>query len=270
MNALGFKIVDKEEAIFLDIIHEARSKSMPMELGLYKQSNRVQEAFSMLTEGSKNIHFNHNIYNIVDLDMKRELFVSDIRLAKRLGASYGIHHLSRSAFTRRDGFQKHLMQYILKYTDIVETICTKENFFVYIENTYEPLSFYSALFQRLFEQNTKHINFCFDIGHAKIWSDATFMEWMEFLQDLKKMGFHIHFHLHANRGLRDEHLSFIEMEELGFDGNDQHFSILTYAQMLRYITEVFPAERKIFEVKPHYALSNINWVNEALSANAVC
>lgn len=260
MPSLGYKIVDKEERIFLDLLEDAFVNTYAVELGLYGESERVREAFATLPSSQKNMHFNHYRYTLIELQEKEALLREDIATAHKLGAPYAVHHIAKNPMTRRKEYQPQMMAMVLDALKRAEEICVEEDFTLYVENTYEPLTFYWKLFETLHAEEYRQLQFCFDIGHAKIWSDATFDEWMLFLGKLEQMGFEIHFHLHANRGLLDEHLSFVEMEALGFDGNDYAFSDNTYAQMLEKIMTRFPQNRKIFEVKSQYAIENMQWV----------
>lgn len=268
MLLFGYKIVDKEESVFLDIIDHAKAYDYSVELGLYGESRDVCDAFSALPASGKNLHFNHYRYTLLDTETVLPALTADIDSAKKMGVSYAIHHLARSPMTRRTAWQPRVLDKVVHQLGQVEALLEEKGFEIYIENTYEPLGFYHALFERLSAEGFRHLNFCFDIGHAKIWSDARFDEWMSFLKYLQESGFLIHFHLHANRGLRDEHLSFIEMEKMGFDGDDHIFSDISYAQMLQQIDRIFPQARKIFEVKPEYALQNMEWVREVFAKTA--
>ena len=181
-----------------------------------------------------------------------------MKIAKYIGADYGVHHMAKYPMTGQKGYQDALIKEATRRMLHVEELSKKADFPVYIENTFESVSFYRKIFHKLKESKTKYLHFCFDIGHAKVWSGDNFNTWMEFLQELKKLDFRIHFHLHANCGLIDEHLSFIEIEELKIVGNDGVFSDISYEKMFKYIFEQFPNERKIFEVKPYLAVKNRN------------
>lgn len=263
MQNAGFKIVDKNEPMIVEIVNQAKKQKIPIELGLYFDNQSIRESvrgFSPL-----NIHFNHRIMPLITIDETFEAFESVICVAKDLGATYGIQHISASPMTSQKLYWKEMFASLINACRQAETLCRVHDFAIYIENTYESIDFYRTLFDDIRQQGFNHIHFCFDIGHAKIWSGETFEMWMAFLLELKNKKFKLHFHLHANRGLRDEHLSFIEMEEMGFDGNDGVFSDKTYAQMLQEINNTFPQARKIFEVKASYAKQNLEWVSQVTS-----
>ena len=255
MNNIGFKIVDKDEDIVIEILQEADRVHAPVEIGLYGESKRVREFCTELNI-PLNIHFNHIIYSLMDIDKHKDIFLQEINIAKNIGATYGIHHLAKYPMTGQIGYQDRLIKEVVTHMLRVEKLACEADFEIYIENTFESVNFYRKVFLGLKERQTKKLNFCFDIGHAKVWSGDDFKNWIEFLTELKKLGFKLHFHLHANRGLNDEHLSLMEAKEMGFDGNDGVFSDLNYEDMFLEIFEKFPDERKIFEVKPELAIKN--------------
>lgn len=268
MKNIGFKIVDKDEDIVIEILSEAENKNAPVEVGLYGESQRVRE-FCKKIEIPLNIHFNHIAYSLSELDKYKDLFFQEIEIAKAIGADYGVHHMAKYPMTGQVGYQDTLIKEVLNRMLYVEQLALEADFEVYIENTFESIGFYRKVFDGLKEQYTKKLHFCFDIGHAKVWSGNDFESWMAFLVELKSLDFKLHFHLHANRGLIDEHLSLMEIEDLGLDGNDSVFSNLTYRQMFSYIFEQFPDERKIFEVKPQLTVENRDHLSSILQNNHV-
>jgi sugar phosphate isomerase/epimerase len=260
MNNIGFKIVDKDEDIVFKILKEAGRENAPVELGLYCGSQRARD-YCTKNNFPINIHFNHIVYSLGDLvDKNEELFFKEIEIAKYIGADYGVHHMAKYPMTGQKGYQDTLIKEVTRRMLHVEKLAQTEEFPVYIENTFESISFYRKIFLNLKKSQTKYLNFCFDIGHAKVWSGDNFREWITFLQELKEQEFKLHFHLHANRGLIDEHLSLIEAKEMNFDGNDGVFSVTTYEEMYKEIFKKFPKERKIFEVKPQIAVKNLEFM----------
>jgi len=255
MNNIGFKIVDKDEDIVIEILQAAERENAPVEVGLYGESQRVRE-FCRTLKIPKNIHFNHIVYSLTDIEKHPKIFLDEVKIAKSIGADYGIHHMAKYPMTAQKGYQKELIKDVTNKMLVVEKSALKAKFDVYIENTFESISFYRKVFLNLKKSGTKRLNFCFDIGHAKVWSGDDFNSWIEFLLELKELGFKIHFHLHVNRGLVDEHLSMLEADERNIRGDDGVFSHITYKEMFYKIQDLFPQERKIFEVKPHLAIEN--------------
>ncbi len=266
MNNIGFKIVDKDEDIVIEILQEAQKQNCPVEVGLYGESQSVR-AFCTTLDIPLNIHFNHIAYALSEIEKYKDLFFQEIKIAKSIGADYGIAHMAKYPMTGQSGYQDALIKEVINRMQRVEELSLESDFEVYIENTFESIDFYRKVFHGLKDRQTKKLNFCFDIGHAKVWSGDDFESWMEFLTELKELGFKLHFHLHTNRGLIDEHLSLMEADEMGFDGNDGVFSNLTYEQMFLEIFEKFPNERKIFEVKPQLAVENRNYILNILQNN---
>lgn len=266
MDSFGFKIIDRYEPIVADIIEEAAGQYVPLEVGFYKGEASVRDLVRRQIEPEKlNVHFNHKQYAIVNIDRDRERFATDMQAAKALGATYGIQHISSTPMTKQEGYAARMFGTLMSLIEETEILCEENGFDIYLENTYEPLGFYEKLYSAIRERGFSHIHFCFDIGHAKVWSGRTFDDWMHFLSSLQSEEFSIHFHLHANRGLGDEHLSFVEMTQMNFDGDDGVFSEMTYAKMLQTIAERFPVSRKVFEVKPEFAFENMAWVRDTLN-----
>ena len=262
MNTIGYKTVDKDEQIVIELLKEAGRQNAPLELGLYGKSQKVRDYCKTLNI-PVNIHFNHIAYSLMDIEKHKEHFFQEVTIAKEIGADYGIAHMAKYPMTGQKGYQEALIKDVVAHMLVVEEYAKEAEFDVYIENTFESINFYRQVFKQLKE--TKRLNFCFDIGHAKVWSNDNFKEWIEFLEELKKWNFKLHLHLHTNRGLIDEHLSLMEAKELGFDGNDGVFSETTYEEMFREIFKKFPDERKIFEVKPWLAVENREVVKEIIS-----
>jgi len=91
---------------------------------------------------------------------------------------------------------------------------------IYVENTYEDLYFY----EKLFKNAPLDMNFVCDIGHLKIHSpNQSQMEWTLFLKRLAFQGRGIHFHIHDNNGIQDQH------NPISTDNNKK---IITFVQKL--------------------------------------
>lgn len=94
-----------------------------------------------------------------------------------------------------------------------------------IENSYEDLGFYEQLFERM----PKKVGFCCDIGHFKVhdkeYGTVLFKERLfAFLHKLKDMGRIVHFHIHDNNGLKDQHLTLLEGKNQ--NGNDNQIKLV--------------------------------------------
>jgi sugar phosphate isomerase/epimerase len=103
---------------------------------------------------------------------------------------------------------------------VIDNICTNSQKLMTvspipfcIENSYEDLEFYEQLFEKL----PKKVGFCCDIGHFKVhdkgYGSVQFQQRLTtFLHKLNKEGRIIHFHIHDNNGLKDQHLTLLEGE----------------------------------------------------------
>jgi hypothetical protein len=114
-----------------------------------------------------------------------------------------------------------------------------------------------ALVERL---ELRYIHCCFDLGHAKIWSPESLPQWLQWLHELEIKDVRLHFHLHANNGLTDQHLTFVESESLGLNGSDGYTQAWDYFAAIAQLHQQFPDSRKVFEVKPALAVENMDLV----------
>ena len=105
-------------------------------------------------------------------------------------------------------------------------------------------------------------HFCFDIGHAKIWSNDSLDDWLGFMADLESAGFILHCHLHANSGFADEHLSLAEANAREISAPDVDYNPYGYPAAYLQVEQHFPAATKIFEVKAEQAIANYEAVLE--------
>lgn len=257
MQHYGIKVTDNTQPQTFKNIDFAVQNSLMVEIGHYYGNKKVRQ---YLEEAKAqlhiNMHFNHNEYGILELHKHEALFKKEIHAAKRYNAPYAIIHTARTPMSRREAYRHTLFKTLMENFKRANDICEKENFDLYLENTYQDLNFYAEMFEHITSEGLNHINFCFDIGHAKVWSMQRFEEWFEFLLALKGKGYKLHFHLHQNRGLYDEHLSFKEAKERDLIDPDSVFSDLSYPQMFEKVFSTFPQERKIFEVRPNEAIDN--------------
>ena len=74
-----------------------------------------------------------------------------------------------------------------------------------------------------------------------------------------------HFHLHANRGLSDEHLSFVEAEWLEICGIDDYTTPWNTFEALSVLDNTFPTARKVLEVPPFEAREDLQRIIEAVT-----
>lgn len=263
MKQFGVKVVDKENPEVYVCIDLAREKRLCVEMGLYFNARNPCNYLSEHQDDVQvNMHFNHREYSLFVIDQHRQRLFDDIARAKTMGATYAVTHTFVGAMTPRPEYRPRLLERLALQAKLLDSWLAEADFEIYLENTYHSIEFYRGLFDRFDAEGIEHINFCYDIGHAKVWSRDGFEEWMAFLSDLRNNGRKLHFHLHANRGLADEHLSFVEAEELGAIAADGAFSDQDYFEMLRRIFTEFPEARKIFEVKNSFAFENLKLLEQ--------
>lgn len=78
----------------------------------------------------------------------------------------------------------------------------------HLENTTESIFWLQDLFDTWDQLGIQELaGFTLDIGHVRVWSDRTLNDWLIFTKQLAARGFGIHFHIHANHGEVDEHIS---------------------------------------------------------------
>ena len=172
-----------------------------------------------------------------------------------------IHLITEKSEEDKYSSQSLLEQSMMYLKNLNETAINHDTIF-YLENIYKPVSFYTQLFNRIKAEGYTKLGFCFDIGHAKVWSGNTISAWMELLKEFRRMEIELHFHIHMNYGQNDDHLSFLEFQRLK---GDKFSEFRDYRDILAEIDQEFPQATKIFEVKPEYAIMNIEYCNAVLN-----
>lgn len=260
----GFKIVDHDKTAILPVLDSLKQSTRPLEIGLYFSNPAATDAIRFCLAGRNlpiNTHLNHKHLNIFSFDHRVGEFSEQIEKSLTLGADYSITHVSNVPMSPRIERRNDVMKHLLSNCERLEALCeTFDNYPIYIENTYHTLRFYRYLFEYIREAGLANIHFCFDIGHAKVWSQESLDKWIEFLLELQAYGFLLHFHLHNNAGIQDDHLSFVEAQELRLNTPDYFTKSLNYLLAIQQIHHLFPQSRKVFEVKPEYALQNMEYV----------
>lgn len=268
MHNFGFKVVDRELPLIAPILDYAIEHGRPVEVGLYYDDPSVRELLKQrLASGhiAVNAHINHERCYVLNLNSALDLLETHIREAKVFGSTYSVIHAANMPLTLRETKRPALMALLLDNLERAEALCAKHDYRLHLENVYHPLGLYRELFDGIFSRGLLRIHFCFDIGHAKVWSGETLEDWLDFIDELVSHGIRPHFHLHANAGLTDEHLSLAEAQTRGICGPDGYFNAYGYPEAYRLIGRRFPDAVKVFEVKAERAIANI----EALAARAV-
>ncbi|MCG7990891.1 MAG: hypothetical protein JAY99_06960 [Candidatus Thiodiazotropha lotti] len=269
IRSIGHKTVDRRREEIEPLLVSCRQQHRPIEIGLYFNDPSCHEFIEKRLAEQQlmlNTHLDHRKLSVFSLDEHENvpLLQRQIELSQNWGADYGINHLSAFSLSRREAYQPALMDKLTEQLHLLNSICRKHRFPIYLENTYHDLSFYRQVFNSIIENQFDYLHCCFDFGHAKVWSNQTLSEWLDFLETLKNAGKRLHFHLHTNRGLSDEHLSFIEAEWLDIIKADSFTTPLNSFEAIELIDSRFADSRKLMEVPTHEAVENLHKVVEEI------
>ncbi len=266
---LGFKVFDRRREEVEPLLMQALDERRSLEVGLYFHDPATHDLLnSVLPDGDclLNTHFDHrrlNVFALDDSDLVSALR-RQIENSLQWRASYGINHLSAFSLGCRPEYQAALEQRLMQPLRLLNRLSREYRFPIYIENTYHDLALYRRIFQAILREELDRLHFCFDFGHAKIWSGQSLANWLEFLGELVEKGRGLHFHLHTNRGLSDEHLSFLEAEWMDCCEPDGYTAPWNSFEALAVIEERFPLARKVMEVPPGEARENLRRVIEEI------
>ncbi len=266
MRNFGLKVVDQHPSEIETILQHVFLTDSPLEVGFYFGDPASLEYLGSRLRGSAirvNAHSNQNRMHIHNLHDTHVAFASHIEQAKNLCSRYSIVHISNYPTTSRLSKGTALRQRLSDNLQRAEELCTLHDYRLHIENDFQPIDFYRHLFERIHDLDLKRLHFCFDIGHAKIWSNQTLTEWLDFACELVRAGFAIHCHLHANSGFGDEHLSVAEARLRGIADPDDDFNPYGYPQAYWEVARRLPHAVKIFEVKAAEAIANHTTVLQA-------
>ncbi|MEB4589467.1 hypothetical protein VSS37_00605 [Candidatus Thiothrix sp. Deng01] len=265
MQNFGYKIMKKNLAEEAPVVHAAIAQQRPLEVGLYSGDEDIWEFIcSTLSEAAQpipvNTHFNHYHSTLFELGKDEAQLREQFAMAKAIGSAYSIVHLHKWPLSQHPAFRETLVEHLVRQLRRLEQFCSEYDHPVHIENTFHPLSFYRWFFGLVERLELRYIHCCFDIGHAKIWSQESLPQWLQWLHELDETGVRLHFHLHANNGLADQHLAFVESENLGLNKADDYTQTGDYFAAIASLHQQFPDSRKVFEVKPALALENMELV----------
>jgi len=268
MNNFGFKVIDvkKFDKEIFEIIEYSNNNKLPIELAIYKEDKEMYERIIKEGKYLNTIHLsrkcNVHLKNKTFEEHKGNIFNEIER-----GVSYGIYrfvlHMNIEKFNMKKNERKDIIKVLLERLSEINEFSKKmdkndKKVEIFIENLFEPLYFYKELFEEINELELDRINFCFDIGHAKIWSKDTLENWLLFLKIMKndyKKNFH--FHIHFNAGLKDQHLSFEESINEGITEKDEYFSKLkNISDIIKYdLIDVYKDDTFVMEQNPKYQIS---------------
>lgn len=266
MHNFGFKVVDKNPHLLDPILDYAQAHGRPVEVGLYFGDTQALDLLARrLPEAGipVNAHTNHEHYHVFNLHHTLDQLEAHIQQAGFLGSAYSVLHTAYMPMTPREAARPQLMSLLLDNLERAEALCAAYDYRLHLENVFHSLTFYRALFQGVRERRLTRIHFCFDIGHAKVWSGETLAEWVDFIHELRAQGIALHCHLHANRGLADEHLSMAEVEALEIGAADGYYNEHGYPGAFWLLERNFPEAVKVFEVRAEQAIANLETVTAA-------
>lgn len=262
-NNFGFKIVDKARESLGPILDYALEHRKPVEIGLYFAEPAALEVLADRLADSGlaiNAHSDHRVCNVFGLDQQLAVLDAHIDQASALGSRYSIIHTAKHPMTPRRASRASMLGRLLDNLSLADPLCAARDYRLYLENTYHALDFYAGLFEGVRARGLRNIGFCFDIGHARVWSTESLEQWFGFLAELRGAGIGLHCHLHANGGLGDDHLSLMEAIDRGIDGPDDDYNPWGYPRGYWELERRFPDAVKVFEVKDTLAIDNLQQV----------
>jgi sugar phosphate isomerase/epimerase len=202
--------------------------------------------------------YEHRVFNF---SKKVPSVIEDISLYKQLNCSYGIIHLtSRSEALKSE---RYIYGQGLQQLKLVDKIGKDMGFEFYLENVHQSLDFYKRMLEDARKLRLTNIHFCFDLGHAKVYSPidgTTITDWVLWLKTLRK----VHFHLHNNWGrksLKTPHWKLDKHMPFGNNTEGDDFSEgVEYVNLVHQLENEFPESKKVFEVKPNFGLNNMRTI----------
>jgi sugar phosphate isomerase/epimerase len=266
MMKTGFKMVNdpRNKELLRPMVERFRQNAgVHAEVGFYFSPNETDELFKDAfrhSSGRVAHHLRHN-NTVMALKDRPTDILREIKHAKSMSSEYSVIHLAASNPGKSVYDQLEVMERTLPLFAELNRIARDHDYAFYLENIYYNVPFYRGLFYQMMEDGLDRIHFCMDLGHAKACSENTIGEWYEFLRELESNGRKIHFHLHLNYGVEDDHLSMIEYTATQ---GDWFSGGVLYDRLIRELILDFSYHRKIFEVKPDHAISNIDYVQRLL------
>jgi hypothetical protein len=265
----GYKVFDRRRDEVEPLLLQALEDGRALEVGIYYHDPATHDCLNSLLPKSGallNTHLDHRRLNVFALDDDDliDLLRRQVETSLQWDASYGINHLSAFTLTPRPEYQEALEQKLISHLRLLNRLSQEYTFPIHIENTYHDIDLYRRIFLAINRESLDHLHFCFDFGHAKVWSRRSLATWMDFLTELERSGQRLHIHLHTNHGLSDEHLSFIQGEWLKLCNIDEYTAPWNSFEALSILEQRFPNARKVMEVPPGEARENLHHVIERI------
>lgn len=214
----------------------------------------------------KTLHMNHHGsegWRILEPEVRYSV-LADISDMHSLGITKGVmhyHHEFPLEQRRKEALAKNL----------VELNCIAEDNAVtfFLENTLVQdgkvsITLYWDILTIIQQRNLANLGFCFDIGHAKAFSDTTLPGWLQLLDYAKESRIPLHFHLHNNDGTADNHLSFRKAELKGLNQGDTFTGGMPYMDVVAHILKTYSG-LKLLEVGANEAIPGLDWTQAQLA-----
>lgn len=260
-HSFGYKLVDRGCPRARMLTERALAEGRPIEIGLYFAEPETLAYYDAVLPGSGLplcVHLDHRVVNLYKAAQQPDLLRRQIEQALAWGADYLIDHLALYPLARPLAYRQRVLERVLEQLAAVRSLVSEYGLPIHIENTFDDLDLYQGLFEGIAAAGLAGYQFCFDIGHAKVWSNAGMEQWLPFLHRLRDSGRALHFHLHANSGVLDEHLSLQQAQAEGHTGPDEFTGGRDFFSLLAQLDQAFPEARKIFEVPPEQAEENMS------------
>jgi Xylose isomerase-like TIM barrel len=262
---IAFKVVDEEvNAPFTEELFKyASANNHPVEMGFYHGNPKLLLDFQAIYKIQRpTLHTNHYKFDLGTLlekpSQKHKLIEAlsvDLELATKIDAKRVVIHPYKYPFPRKKIAQKKTIEALLPELEGVANLLEAGGITAHIENTFDEANFYLALFEAIRSKGVSNLGFCFDMGHAKVWSALSFDEWFKHLEEIDKLGFDMHFHIHANDGIFDDHLPFLPTILNDLDKNDEFTN--GYPKALKRLFDRFGNSTYTAEVRPEFAIENM-------------
>lgn len=209
---IGIKIYNKEytseqKELINKLLYRA---PMLIEFALFKEELTIEDyPFLNLKQNQIIFHTNYNNFDYYKYIKNKKTiinFYKEIKQAIKLNASKAIYHLEFSDPLPKFNNNKNKILEIYKeiFNKLYKEIPKAKNIIISIENTISDIEWYEFIVLELKKEGF-NVGFTLDIGHAKIWSNKNKKEWENILDKLVKNNIPLHFHIHKNNGMFDEH-----------------------------------------------------------------
>jgi sugar phosphate isomerase/epimerase len=268
MARFGFKVVDRSRDDLGPVLAAALAQGRPVEVGLYCGDEGALGLLRERLPGSGcpvAVHLDHRVLSLFELEGRGERLARQLDEAVRLGARYVVTHCSAHPMTPRPERRAEVVARLAEGARSALSACESLGLGLHLENTYHDLDFYRALVGGLAGEGLSRLGWCFDLGHARVWSTRDLGDWLDFLGGLAGAGRRLHCHLHANDGLADRHLSFAAAEREGLSGPDPFVGPLGVFDAIARLDLAFPEAIKVLEVPPGEAVADLALVETRLA-----